>query len=76
MPLIRVLAAFSILAAALPAAFSEFDRDTVVSGVAGVLEETCVDPKTGKELAEHLRRRQKEGAFDSCACAAEKGNRP
>jgi hypothetical protein len=66
-----ILVAASFLAAALPALASEsFDRQAVVSRVAGFLEEMYVDPKIGKQLAEHLRRRQKEGAFDSCSAPA------
>ena len=63
--------AASFVAAALPAFASEsFDRQAVVSRVAGFLEEMYVDPKIGKQLAEHLLRRQKEGAFDSCSAPA------
>lgn len=66
-----LLAAASFYAAAIPAFASEsFDRQAVVSRVAGFLEEMYVDPKIGRELAEHLRRRQKDGAFDSCSAPA------
>jgi hypothetical protein len=66
-----ILVAASFLAAALPALASEsFDRQAVVSRVAGFLEEMYVDPKIGKQLAEHLRSRQKEGAFDNCSAPA------
>ena len=43
-----------------------FDRQAVVSRVADLLDEMYVDPKIGKDVADHLRRRQKEGAFDKC----------
>src|SRR5262245_44075237 len=64
-----VVAAF--LFTAVPGFAAEtFDRQAVVSRVAGFLEEMYVDPKIGKDLADHLRRRQKEGAFDNCSAPA------
>ena len=50
-----------------PRAPAAFDRKAVVSSVADRVEELYVDPKIGKALAEHLRRRLNEGAFNSCA---------
>jgi retinol-binding protein 3 len=65
------LLAASLLASSLSSSASEtFDRKAVVSKVADLLEEMYVDPKTGKTLADHLRKRQAEGAFDACAAPA------
>lgn len=46
------------------------DRKAIVQAVADRVEELYVDPKTGKALAEHLRRRLDEGAFNSCSSPA------
>jgi hypothetical protein len=66
-----ILLASSLLVAGLPSFASEtFDRKAVVEKVADLLEEMYVDPKTGKALADHLRKRQAEGAFEACAAPA------
>jgi hypothetical protein len=44
-----------------------FDRKAVVERVADLVDELYVDPKTGKALAEHLRQKLAQGAFDSCS---------
>lgn len=44
-----------------------FDRKAVVERVAERVDELYVDPKTGKALAEHLRKKLAQGAFDSCS---------
>ena len=70
-PVARIFLALLLLASAFPAAASEaFDRKAIVSRIAELLEEMYVDPKTGREVAEHLRRREAAGAFDVCASPA------
>jgi hypothetical protein len=48
-----------------------FDRKAVVERVAELVDEMYVDPKTGKALAEHLRKKLAQGAFDSCSAPFE-----
>jgi hypothetical protein len=67
--LLTILCAAAALAAlAVPArADATFDRKAVVERVAAMVDELYVDPKTGKALAEHLRKKLAQGAFDSCS---------
>jgi hypothetical protein len=67
----RILPALLLLASALPAkAAQDLDRKVIVSRIAELLEEMYVDPKTGREVARHLRSREAAGAFDGCASPA------
>jgi len=43
----------------------------VVERVADLVDELYVDPKTGKALAEHLRKKLAQGAFDSCSAPSD-----
>src|SRR4029077_21130355 len=59
-------AALAMLASPAPAD-ATFDRKAVVERAAELVDELYVDPKTGKALAEHLRKKLAQGAFDSCS---------
>jgi retinol-binding protein 3 len=52
----------------------KFDRKAVVERVAELVDELYVDPKTGKALAEHLRKKLAQGAFDSCSAPSDLGD--
>src|SRR5258706_5922730 len=61
-------AAAGLATLAVPArADATFDRKAVVERVADLVDELYVDPKTGKALSEHLRKKLAQGAFDSCS---------
>ena len=65
-----LLFAWVLVFAAAPRIQASFDRKTIVQSVADQVEELYVDPKTGKALAEHLRQRLAQGAFESCSAPA------
>jgi hypothetical protein len=70
--LILLSAAVALATFAGPArADATFDRRAVVERVAALVDELYVDPKTGKALAEHLRKKLAQGAFDSCSAPSD-----
>jgi hypothetical protein len=67
LPMILCAAAALSTLAGPARADATFDRKAVVERVAELVDELYVDPKTGKALAEHLRKKLAQGAFDSCS---------
>src|SRR5258706_8579311 len=65
-------AAAGLATLAVPArADATFDHKAVVERVADLVDELYVDPKTGKALSEHLRKKLAQGAFDSCSAPSD-----